>query len=134
MELALLVWMVSWLNPLGFLLCVSSVLVVTASVTAKMAHTFDENPKVVETAKKFIYFKTSIFLLVFSIIIPNEKTAQYIASAYLIQSTYESDFVQKATPLAQQAVLNQLKMWAKDNKELETLVGQMEAVNNVDTK
>lgn len=134
MELALLVWMVSWLNPLGSLLCVSSILMVAMSITAKMAYTCDKNPKVVETAKKFIYFKTSIFLLVSSIIIPNEKTAQYMAGAYLIQSTYESDFVQKATPLAQQAVLNQLKMWAKDNRELETLVGQMEAVKNVDTK
>lgn len=134
MELALLVWIVSWLNPLGFLLCMLSIMTVAVSLTAKMAHTFDNYPDIVETAKKFMYFKTSIFLLVLSIIIPNEKTAQYMAGAYLIQSTYESDFVQKATPLAQQAVLNQLKMWAKDNKELETLVGQMEAVNNVDAK
>jgi hypothetical protein len=134
MELALLVWMVSWLNPLGFLICMSAIFMVVASITAKLAYTCDNNPAVVETAKKFMYFKTSIFLLVLSIIIPNEKTAQYMAGAYLIQSSYESDFVQKATPLAQQAILNQLKTWAKDNKELDVLVGQMEVVNNVNPK
>lgn len=106
MELALLVWMVSWLNPLGFLVCISSILMFGVSIAAKLAFSFDADPDVVEVAKKFMYFKTSIFLLVLSIIIPNEKTAQYMVGAYLIQSSYESEFVQKATPLAQQAILN----------------------------
>lgn len=130
MELALLVWGISLLNAVGFTLFVFSLVIGTVSLFCKIYQIEEKD----DSVTKYIYLKTFICLLILSILLPSEKTAQYMAGAYLIQSTYESDFVQTATPLAQQAVLNQLKMWAKDNKELETLVGQMEAVNNVDTK
>jgi hypothetical protein len=100
------------------------------STVCKIHQIVDKNDSVV----KYIYWKTFTFLVLLSIILPSEKTAQYMAGAYLIQSSYESEFVQTATPLAQQAILNQLKTWAKDNKELDVLVGQMEVVNNVNPK
>lgn len=45
-----------------------------------------------------------------------------MAGAYLLQSSYQSEFVQTALPLGQKAVLNQLKRWSEDSEELKDLL------------
>lgn len=77
--------------------------------------------------KYCVWPKTLVATLLLTWLIPNEKVIQYMAGAYIIETTYNSEFVQKASTLAGQAVLNQLSVWAKDNGELEHLLTQLEA-------
>jgi hypothetical protein len=70
--------------------------------------------------------KIMIMSLIITWLIPDEKTIQYIAGAYIIQETYQSEFVQQAGTLAGKAVLNQLAVWAKDNGDVEKLLKQLE--------
>jgi len=75
--------------------------------------------------KYALWPKTIIFSIFICWVIPNEKTMQYMAGAYIIEQTYNSDFVQQASTLAGKAVLNQLANWAVDNGEVETLLNQL---------
>lgn len=118
MELALLVWLVDLLGSaekgLGVvitLLCVVGVLTVAGFLI------FFEK---VET--KYVYWKTILAVGFLIALIPSEKTIQYMAGAYLIQTAYQSEFVNKASELGQKAILNQLSKWAEDNPEVKTLL------------
>lgn len=70
--------------------------------------------------------KILIMSLIITWLIPDEKTVKYMSAAYIVQETYQSEFVQKAGTLAGKAVLNQLAVWAEDNGEVEKLLKQLE--------
>lgn len=68
----------------------------------------------------------AVTLLGLHLFLPTEKTLQYAAGAYLLQTTYESDFVQEAGSLAGKAVTNQLRKWAESNPDIDTLLESVE--------
>ena len=61
-------------------------------------------------------------MLTLNILLPSDTTIKYMAGAYLLQTTYESDVVQKGIPLVNKAVLNTLESWAKDTPDLRILI------------
>lgn len=133
MELALLVWLVSLLSSLGEFAEIFGVLftIVTVIVGLLLVLVPDKEWNI-ETRTNCIKWvllpKTAITLIFIAWIIPSEKTMQYMAGAYLLQSVYQSDIVQKAAPLAEKAILNQLQAWAKDNPEVATLIENVPVV------
>ena len=72
----------------------------------------------------------AVTLLCLHLFLPTEKTLQYAAGAYLIQTTYQSDFVQEAGSLAGKAVTNQLRKWAESNPDIDTLLESVEATKD----
>lgn len=75
-----------------------------------------------------------VVMLCLHLFLPTEKTLQYAAGAYLIQTTYQSEFVQEAGSLAGKAVTNQLKKWAESNPDIDTLLDSVEVTKDkVDT-
>ena len=135
MTLALLVYIVNLLtsvdNFLGGLVGAMIVFGTAAGIFSLLAH----GPRDEEGWKEWrafvykyvIWPKTLVLSLLITWLIPDQKTIEYMAGAYIIQETYESEFVQKAGTLAGQAVLNQLAVWAKDNGEVEKLLDQLKA-------
>lgn len=61
-------------------------------------------------------------MLTLNILLPSDTTMKYMAGAYLLQTTYESDVVQKGIPLINKAVLNTLESWARDTPDLRILI------------
>lgn len=61
-------------------------------------------------------------LLGLNFLLPTDNTIKYMAGAYLLQSVYESGIVQKAAPLAERAVMNQLEIWSKDAPDIRSLL------------
>ncbi len=135
MTLALLVYVVNLLtsidNFLGGLVGAMIVFAIAAGTLSFFAH----DPRDEEGWKEWrafvykyiIWPKTLVLSLLITWLIPDQKTIEYMGAAYIIQETYESEFVQKAGTLAGQAVLNQLTVWAKDNGEVEKLLEQLKA-------
>lgn len=72
----------------------------------------------------------TITVLSLHLLLPTEKTLQYAGAAYLIQSTYESEFVQEAGSLAGKAITNQLRKWATDNPDVNGLLESIEQTKN----
>ena len=127
MELMLIVWLVSIISNLpkliviilGILSAIWFACILGASTE------YDDKRKAERYAycrEKLFRWKTGLALLVALAVIPNESTMKYMAGAYLLQTTYQSDFVQQAIPLSQKAVLNQLNRWAEDSTELKNLL------------
>jgi hypothetical protein len=77
--------------------------------------------------KYFLWPKVLVMSLVICLFIPDEKTMQFMAGAYLVQTVYEADFTQKAGKLAGEAVINQLEVWAADNEKVKELLDQVDA-------
>lgn len=127
MELALLVWLVSLLSGLDdftsvimMLTFIATVIVGGLYVLVPEEH-WDKQIRV--NCLKYVFIPKTLAMLMFiTWIIPSEKTIQYMAGAYLLQSVYQSDIVNKAAPLAEKAILNQLQTWAKDNPDVATLI------------
>ncbi len=133
MTLALIVYLVNLLTSVddflgGFIVCLIgfSVCGVFILGVAKEPST-DEQWKEYRTLlyRYALWPKTLVLSLLICWLIPSEKVIQYLAGAYIIEETYKSEFVQKASTLAGQAVLNQLAVWAKDNGEVEQLLTQL---------
>lgn len=126
MELMLIVWLVSIVSNLPHLFGTGILLIAAASVFGCMWADVSTSGKREDRFKfvkeKCMRWKTCIVFAVLITIIPSESTMKYMAGAYLLQSAYETDFAQKAIPLSQKAVLNQLEKWAEDNDELKTLL------------
>lgn len=124
MELALLVWVVDLLsklgNFLGFTLVVFSAGVVLALFMTIFA--VCDNYDVKPYWKKYFPTKTLVAVLFFAWIIPSQQTMKYIAAGYLIQETFQSEFVQESITLSQKAVINQLQSWAEDDTEIKSLL------------
>jgi hypothetical protein len=76
------------------------------------------------TKTNYIFFwpKTFIALLVLHVSLPTQDTIKYMGAAYLVQTTYESEFVQEAGSLAGKAITNQLRKWAESNPDIDSLV------------
>jgi hypothetical protein len=127
MELALLVWLVSLLTSLDNFAQVAFAVGVTFTLLCGLLLLVvpekEWNNEIRVNCKNYLFIpKTTLCLFLVTWIIPSEKTIQYMAGAYLLQSVYQSDIVNKAAPLAEKAILNQLKSWAKDNPEVENLI------------
>ena len=127
MELMLIVWLVSIISNLPEFLCLFVVpLMVAAAIGLLVVYDpWDEEVRAERLAlweEHVFYPKTIIAMLIALVIIPSESAMKYMSGAYLLQSTYQSDFVQQAIPLSQKAVLNQLNRWAEDSTELKNLL------------
>lgn len=133
MELALVVYLVNLvvnikdsLVPITALL---SLMCIISGVFLVIVDKDDWVPSVRENVLKYVFLpKTFALVILLNFLIPSEKTMQYMAGAYLVQTVYTSEFVNKAAPLAQKAILNQLEDWAKDNDQLKELLSTVPAV------
>ena len=125
MELALLVYVVDLLSKLSHFL--SSGLIVCCILTV-VGGVFSVLAKLIEDKDYFHYWKnyypvkTIIATLFLVWVIPSTQTMKYIAAGYLIQETFESEFVQETVSLSQKAVIKQLQTWAEDNTDIEQLL------------
>lgn len=118
MELALLVWLVDLLGNIKHMLGIIFGLLLLVAVLSILGYLIINE----ELNTKYAYWKTALFILGLNTLIPSEKTIQYMAGAYLIQTAYQSEFVNKASELGQKAILNQLSKWAEDNPEVKILL------------
>jgi hypothetical protein len=133
MELVWLVYLVSVLTQvdcaLGGLVGVLAIVAVVGGFFT-MIHCSDNGRDWSEWRsicyKYLLWPKILAFALVTAWLIPDEKTIKYMAAAYLIQTTYESEFVQEAGSLAGKAVTNQLRKWAESNPDIDSLIQSMD--------
>ena len=75
--------------------------------------------------KKYFPLKTTVLAGIFVFLIPNTQTMKYVGAAYLVQTTFESEFVQETATLSQKAIVNQLKEWAGDAPEIKPMLEQI---------
>lgn len=131
MELAILVYAIDLLVKMttfseNFLISMAGVTFIWCFVGALY---FSDNGYSTEDIKnhfkKYYPFKTIILAGFLIFIIPNTQTMKYIGAAYLVQTTFESDFVQETATLSQKAIVKQLKVWAEDNSEIEPLLKEI---------
>ena len=126
MELALLVYVVDLLLNLNIALWwVFAIAIVIPCITwfAAAAATYPTDfAKGVENFKRYFYTKSVVTVFWLAILIPSEQTMKYMGAAYLLQSTFESEFVQETVSLSQKAVIKQLQSWAEDNTDIEQLL------------
>lgn len=129
MELALLVYVVDLLSKLGGFL--SAAMFGTFMVTAFLAvisvmclgsGTEEDINGMKSLWKRYYPVKTILAALFLMWVIPSTQTMKYIAAGYLIQETFESEFVQETVSLSQKAVIKQLQTWAEDNADIEQLL------------
>ncbi len=124
MELALLVWVVDLLTKLGgflgFALALFSGVIVVALFGTMCA--LSDNYEVKSYWKKYFPTKTLITGLLLVWIIPSQQTMKYIAAGYLIQETFESEFVQETVTLSQKAVIKQLQIWSEGDTDIQELI------------
>jgi CHASE3 domain sensor protein len=69
--------------------------------------------------------RTALVLLCVLVLSPSERTMQYMAGAYLIQSVYESTEAREIGAASKKAVMSQLEVWSKGNEQLLTLIEQI---------
>lgn len=127
MELALVVYLVNLVvNIKDSLVLINFLLGVALLISGVFLILIDKNgwvPSIRENVLNYVFLpKTFAFVILLNFLIPSEKTMQYMAGGYLVQTVYTSEFVNKAAPLAQKAVLNQLEVWAKDNDQVKELL------------
>ena len=79
--------------------------------------------------KKYYPYKLIILAGFLIFLIPNQQTMKYIGAGYLVQSTFESDFVQETATLSQKAIIKQLRVWAEDSPEIKPLLKEIGAEN-----
>lgn len=129
MELALLVYIVDLVTGLDSFL---AKILVTIAVLSGLGVVFGFLASVIEKVytltqmldfiKKYYPVKTLAFALLIVWLIPSTQTIKYMGSAYLIQETFQSEFVQESITLSQKAVINQLQSWAEDDTEIKSLL------------
>lgn len=125
MELALLVYVIDLLlkvNIVSWILFAVAVglPVLTFLFVMMDVHTTTEQAQT--SFKKYFKPKTIVALLTISLLIPTTQTMKYVGAAYLVQSTFESEFVQETVTLSQKAVIKQLQTWAEDNTDIQELI------------
>lgn len=130
MELALLVWLVDLLGNLKGLLIAAMVCLAVVAIFTVLIKLVDSG----EFDTTYVYWKTALTVSILVVLIPSEKTIQYMAGAYLIQTAYQSEFVNKASELGQKAILNQLSKWDEDNPEVKTLLESATNTNVTEAK
>lgn len=129
MELALLVYIVDLVTGLDSFL---AKILVTIAALSGLGVVFGFLTSVIEKVytltqmrdfiKKYYPVKTLAFALFIVWLIPSTQTIKYMGSAYLIQETFQSEFVQESITLSQKAVINQLQSWAEDDTEIKSLL------------
>lgn len=127
MELMLIVYLVGLISNLSTLLGWTMVVLIVMAVFG-IVFVFDEDIELEFYMKKLFFPKIFVILVLLFWLTPNEQTMKYMAGAYLIQSTYESNIVQKGLPLMEKTVLNTLESWAEDAPELKVLLEKTEVV------
>lgn len=133
MELMLIVYLVGLISNLSTLLGWTMVVLIAMAVFG-ILFVFDEDIEGEREDRLEFYMKKLFFPKIFVTLVllfwlaPNEQTMKYMAGAYLIQSTYESNIVQKGLPLMEKTVLNTLESWAEDAPELKVLLEKTEVV------
>lgn len=135
MELAILVYVIDLLLKVvsfskGFLWIMAAVSVmwalVAGSANADGVYEVDDAKR---HFKKFYPYKLMILAGFLIFLIPNQQTMKYIGAGYLVQSTFESDFVQETATLSQKAIIKQLRVWAEDSPEIKPLLNEIGAEN-----
>ena len=128
MELVLLVWAIDVLLNMKTVLG----LTLTALIVFPVIKGFIDGVQAddLDTAIKSFNLafckKILVVLIVIQILIPNQQTIKYMGAAYLIQTTFQSDFVKESITLSQKAVVKQLQLWADDDKDIQTLVDSVD--------
>ena len=128
MELMLVVYGVQLISSAGFYLTIVITCMVVLSFVMWMRYVDSyqyEEEECLLSAKKYTYWKTVAALLVTVWLIPSERTLQYMAGAYLIQSVYESTEAREIGNATKKAVMSQLEVWSKGNEQLITLIEQI---------
>lgn len=125
MELLWLVYIVDLISKLGgfltfFIGTVTGISLITIFVSAVAFLECDVDIK--PYWKKYFPLKTIVAALLLTWIIPSTQTMKFMAAGYLIQTTFESEFVQETVTLSQKAVIKQLQTWAEDNTDIQELI------------
>tara|TARA_R100000541_G_C1897352_1_gene84043 strand:+ start:73797 stop:74234 length:438 start_codon:yes stop_codon:yes gene_type:complete len=133
MELALLVYIVDLITGLdsfltktlgGFLVLTAGGLVVGFLVSIiEDCYTIKQ---MWDFLKKYYPVKTLLTALFIVWLIPSQQTMKYIGAAYLIQTTFESEFVQESITLSQKAVIKQLQTWSEDDADIKSLLNSVD--------
>ena len=125
MELALLVYVVDLLLNLNIALWLvfGIAIVLPCATWVSAAATYPTDfAKGRSNFKRYFHTKLVVTVFWLAILIPSEQTMKYMGAAYLLQSTFESEFVQETVSLSQKAVIKQLQSWAEDNTDIEQLL------------
>lgn len=129
MELALLVYIVdlitgldSFLTKLLYITAACSAAGLLIGVLASIIEEVYSLKQMLMFIKKYYPVKTLLAALFTVWLIPSQDTMKYIAAGYLIQETFESEFVQETVTLSQKAVIKQLHVWSEDNSDLQELI------------
>ena len=137
MELAILVYVIDLLLKLvsfskGFLGIMAGVSVMWVMIAGMLR---SDNVYEVDDAKrhfkKYYPYKLMILAGFLIFLIPNQQTMKYIGAGYLVQTTFESDFVQETATLSQKAIIEQLRVWAEDSPEIKPLLNEI-GIENVE--
>lgn len=128
MELALLVWVVDLLSKLGGFLGFALTLFSAVTFIALFGTMFAlaDRYEVKSYWKKYFPTKTLFVALFLVWIIPSQQTMKYIAAGYLIQETFESEFVRETVTLSQKAVIKQLQVWAEGDNDIQELLNSVD--------
>lgn len=125
MELALLVYVIDLILKVNIVSWILFAVAVCLPVLTFLFVMMDYNTTTEQAQtsfKKYFKPKTIAVLLTVSLLIPTTQTMKYIGAAYLVQSTFESEFVQETVTLSQKAVIKQLQTWAEDNTDIQELI------------
>lgn len=131
MELVWLVYLVDLLNTVkiasGVLLGCLIALALLCLLGYIERHSEDKKAEYIQWWKKnCLWHKTIALMLTLCVFIPSTDTIKYMAAGYLVQTTYQSEFVQQAGSLAGKAVINQLRTWSEANPDINTLLESIE--------
>lgn len=124
MELALLVYVIDLILKVNIVSWILFAVAVCLPILAFLGTGLDrgDTEQAKESFKKYLKPKTIAALLTVSLLIPTTQTMKYIGAAYLVQTTFESEFVQETVTLSQKAVIKQLQAWAEDNTDIKELI------------
>lgn len=80
----------------------------------------------------YLPIKPAMYIIAVSLVLhtllPSKQTALYGVGAYLLQTTFTSEFVQESMTLSQKAILQTLKSWSDDSPDLKEVL-----TNTLDT-
>ena len=128
MELALLVYSVDLLIKVSNWLWTAFAVSLAIPSLTWLYHLVDSQG--VEAAKesfsKWFNIKLVVPLFAIALLIPSQQTMKYIAAGYLIQETFESEFVQETVTLSQKAVIKQLQVWSEGDNDIQELLNSVD--------
>lgn len=128
MELAILVYSVDLIMKMSVWLWVAFALSIIVPCLTWLYHVMDYKGIIAAKSsfKKWFNFKLVLPLFVIALLIPSQQTMKYIGAAYLIQTTFESEFVQESITLSQKAVIKQLQTWSEDDADIKRLLNSVD--------